>query len=69
MFISYLLCVDLYLSVNVNKLQAFGDMKQAERERERQAFKMSKHMGKLLSATRWLWAFKETGAVSQFISG
>ena len=69
MFISYLLCVDLYLLVNVNKLQAFGDMKQAERERERQAFKMSKHMGKLLSATRWLCAFKETDAVSQFISG
>ena len=30
--------------VNVNKLQ-FVDMKQAERERERQTFQMSKHMG------------------------
>jgi hypothetical protein len=58
-FISYLLCFDLNLLVNVNKLQAFGDMKQAERERERQAFKMSKHIGKLLYAARWLCVLKK----------
>lgn len=34
--------------VNVNKL-LFGEMKQAEREREKQAFQMSKQMGKSLN--------------------
>ena len=41
-------CVHYYLNlctVNVNKL-LFVEMKQAEREREKQAFQMSKTMGK-----------------------
>ena len=43
-----------FSTVNVNKL-LFGEMKQAEREREKQAFK-NKHLGEFEQlAARWRW--------------